>query len=384
MERNNMKKFIICAAAAAMFGAVSCGPQYEEPQSGSPTSFALSFFKEVNKNIPSDQNVLTSPYSAGVLLSMLAEGAEGQTRAEFDQVLGGSLYKAEDLGSNDTLTVDSANSIWVSDNFSVRNRYVSLLEKDFDAFITTQNFADPATVRAINNWCAEHTSDKILEIIDEISPSDVMILVNALYFNAPWYDEFDPEHTEDAVFHGKSGDVTVPMMFRRGQYNYIGYQGCKLIEIPYAAGDYSMYILLPPPGMSPDDVIPHISEYALNSAIKLMAPKEVVLRMPKFTLETEMLLNEPLQKMGLESAFSAAANFKGISAMGPLSLSVVKQKCYIDVSERGTEAAAVTSAQVRMTAVRAPQEFTVDRPFIYIIASDEGKNILFAGKTVNL
>lgn len=379
-----MKKFIICAAAAAMFGAVSCGPQYEEPQSGSPTSFALSFFKEVNKNIPSDQNVLTSPYSAGVLLSMLAEGAEGQTRAEFDQVLGGSLYKAEDLGSNDTLTVDSANSIWVSDNFSVRNRYVSLLEKDFDAFITTQNFADPATVRAINNWCAEHTSDKILEIIDEISPSDVMILVNALYFNAPWYDEFDPEHTEDAVFHGKSGDVTVPMMFRRGQYNYIGYQGCKLIEIPYAAGDYSMYILLPPPGMSPDDVIPHISEYALNSAIKLMAPKEVVLRMPKFTLETEMLLNEPLQKMGLESAFSAAANFKGISAMGPLSLSVVKQKCYIDVSERGTEAAAVTSAQVRMTAVRAPQEFTVDRPFIYIIASDEGKNILFAGKTVNL
>lgn len=384
MERNNMKKFMICAAAAAMFGAVSCGPQYEEPQSGSPTSFALSFFKEVNKNTPSDQNVLTSPYSAGVLLSMLAEGAEGQTRAEFDQVLGGSLYKAEDLGSNDTLTVDSANSIWVSDNFSVRNRYVSLLEKDFDAFITTQNFADPATVRAINNWCAEHTSDKILEIIDEISPSDVMILVNALYFNAPWYDEFDPEHTEDAVFHGKSGDVTVPMMFRRGQYNYIGYQGCKLIEIPYAAGDYSMYILLPPPGMSPDDVIPHISEYALNSAIKLMAPKEVVLRMPKFTLETEMLLNEPLQKMGLESAFSGAANFKGISAMGPLSLSVVKQKCYIDVSERGTEAAAVTSAQVRMTAVRAPQEFTVDRPFIYIIASDEGKNILFAGKTVNL
>ena len=379
-----MKKFMICAAAAAMFGAVSCGPQYEEPQSGSPTSFALSFFKEVNKNTPSDQNVLTSPYSAGVLLSMLAEGAEGQTRAEFDQVLGGSLYKAEDLGSNDTLTVDSANSIWVSDNFSVRNRYVSLLEKDFDAFITTQNFADPATVRAINNWCAEHTSDKILEIIDEISPSDVMILVNALYFNAPWYDEFDPEHTEDAVFHGKSGDVTVPMMFRRGQYNYIGYQGCKLIEIPYAAGDYSMYILLPPPGMSPDDVIPHISEYALNSAIKLMAPKDVVLRMPKFTLETEMLLNEPLQKMGLESAFSAAANFKGISAMGPLSLSVVKQKCYIDVSERGTEAAAVTSAQVRMTAVRAPQEFTVDRPFIYIIASDEGKNILFAGKTVNL
>ena len=375
---------MICAAVAAMFSAVSCGPQYEEPKGGSQTDFALSFFKAVNQNTPSDQNLLLSPYSAGVLLSMLAEGAEGQTREEFNEVLNGSLYKAEDLGSNDTITVNSANSIWISDNFSVRNRYVSLLEKDFDAFITTENFADPATPQVINNWCAEHTSDKILKIIDRISPSNVMILVNALYFNAPWHDEFNPEYTEDAVFHGKSGDVTVPMMFRRGQYNYIGYQGCKLIEIPYAAGGYSMYILLPPPGMSPDDVIPYISEYALNSAIKLMSPKEVMLRMPKFKIETEMLLNEPLQKMGLESAFSSAANFKGISAMGPLSLSVVKQKCYIDVSEKGTEAAAVTSAQVRMTAVRAPQEFTVDRPFIYIIASEGGKNILFAGKTVNL
>lgn len=375
---------MICAAVAAMFSAVSCGPQYEEPKGGSQTDFALSFFKAVNQNTPSDQNLLLSPYSAGVLLSMLAEGAEGQTREEFNEVLNGSLYKAEELGSNDTITVNSANSIWISDNFSVRNRYVSLLEKDFDAFITTENFADPATPQVINNWCAEHTSDKILKIIDRISPSNVMILVNALYFNAPWHDEFNPEYTEDAVFHGKSGDVTVPMMFRRGQYNYIGYQGCKLIEIPYAAGGYSMYILLPPPGMSPDDVIPYISEYALNSAIKLMSPKEVMLRMPKFKIETEMLLNEPLQKMGLESAFSSAANFKGISAMGPLSLSVVKQKCYIDVSEKGTEAAAVTSAQVRMTAVRAPQEFTVDRPFIYIIASEGGKNILFAGKTVNL
>lgn len=384
MERNNMRKILMSAAVAALFGAVSCGPQYVEPKEGSQTGFALSFFKRVNQDTPEGENVLVSPYSAGVVLSMLAEGAEGQTRVEFDDVLNGSLFKAEDLGNNDTLTVNSANSIWISDNFSVRNRYVSLLEKDFDAFITTQNFADPATVRAINNWCAEHTSDKILEIIDSLSPSDVMVLVNALYFNAPWYDEFNPEHTENAVFHGKSGDVTVPMMFRRGQYNYVEYQGCKLIEIPYAAGGYSMYVLLPPPGMSPDDIIPHISEYALTSALNMLAPREVVLRMPKFTLETEMVLNKSLQRMGLKTAFSPAADFKGISAMGPLSLSIVKQKCYIDVNEKGTEAAAVTSAQVRLTSVRVSQEFTIDRPFVYIIASDGGKNILFAGKTVNL
>ena len=378
-----MKSILSILLITSLF-VISCGPTYEKPTDASETAFAISFFKNVNAVTPKVENVVVSPYSAAVALSMLAEGAQGQTRVELDNALGGMLFKAEDLGSNDTVVVKSANSVWIDDNFSPRNRYVSLLEKDFDAFLTTLNFADPATLRAINNWCAENTAGKITEILDRLDPSNVMVLINALYFNAPWKDKFNPENTEDAVFHGKSGDVTVPMMFRRGRYNYIGYQGCKLIEIPYAAGGYSMYILLPPPGMSPDDVIPHITEYALNSAIKLMAPKEVMLRMPKFKLETEMLLNETLQHMGLKSAFSAAADFKGISAMGPLSLSIVKQKCYIDVSERGTEAAAVTSAQVRMTAVRPSEEFTVDRPFIYIIASEEGKNILFAGKTINL
>lgn len=379
-----MKRFVIMAAVTAILGAASCGPKYVKPQDGSQTGFALSFFRKVNLDTPSGQNVLVSPYSAGVVLSMLAEGAEGQTRTEFDDVLNGSLFKAEDLGNNDTLTVNSANSIWISDNFSVRNRYVDLLDKDFDAFVTTQNFADPATVHAINNWCAEHTSDKILEIVDEISPSDVMILVNALYFNAPWHDEFNPDNTREAVFHGQSGDSTVQMMSRRGTYNYAEYQGCKLIEIPYAAGGYSMYVMLPPSGLAPDDLIPHIGESALEAALGMLAPKEVILRLPKFTLETEMLLNNTLQHMGLKTAFTAAADFKGISAMGPLSLSMVKQKCYIDVSEKGTEAAAVTSAHVRMTSVRLTEEFTVDRPFIYMIASDGGKNILFAGKTVNL
>ena len=85
--------------------------------------------------------------------------------------------------------------MWISVNFSVRNRYVSLLEKDYDAFVTTQNFSDPATVKAINNWCSENTAGKITEIIDELSPNDVMVLINALYFNAPWAEAFDEKNT---------------------------------------------------------------------------------------------------------------------------------------------------------------------------------------------
>ena len=165
---------------------VSCGPRYDEPVEASQVGFAVSFFKNVNAVEPKNANVVVSPYSAAVALSMLAEGAEGQTKAEFNKALDNILYKADDLGSNDTVIVKSANSLWLDDNFSPRNRYVSLLEKDFDAFIDVENFASPVAMQAINNWCSEHTNGKITEIIDRLDPSTVMVLVNALYFNAPW------------------------------------------------------------------------------------------------------------------------------------------------------------------------------------------------------
>ena len=159
-----------------MLSSAACGTAYEKPAEGSSTGFALSFFKEVNRNVKPGENVVVSPYSAGVVLSMLAEGAEGETRVEFDNALNGCLFKAEELG-DEKVVVESANSVWVSDDFSVRNRYVDLLSNDFNAFITTQNFADPATLKAINNWCAENTSGKITEIIDRLGPDMVMVLV---------------------------------------------------------------------------------------------------------------------------------------------------------------------------------------------------------------
>ena len=123
---------MLAAAVAAMFVVVSCGEQYEKPIEGSRIGFALSFFKNVDKTAKPGEKIVVSPYSAGVALSMVAEGAQGQTRVEFDNALNGCIFKAEDLGSNDTVTVKSANSVWVTDDFSIRNRYVALLEKDFD------------------------------------------------------------------------------------------------------------------------------------------------------------------------------------------------------------------------------------------------------------
>ena len=381
--KTNLKLLMIMAA---LTGISACGPQYQEPTEGSDIGFALSYFQKVNETVKYDENLIVSPYSAGVALSMLAEGAEGETKAEFADALNGCLFKAEDLGGGEDLIVKSANSIWVDDNFSLRNRYVDLLEKDFDAFITTQNFADPATVKAINNWCAENTEGKISKIIDELGRGTVMVLLNALYFNAPWEYAFDPAQTTDKVFHGISGDSEVPMMTRKARFMYAEYQGCQMVRLPYNGERYAMYIVLPPANMDVNSVIPYISESAYDAAMGMLAAGEVIVEMPKFKLEASFLLNDALEKMGIQTAFSGAADFTGISAMGPLSLSQVKQKCYIDVSEKGTEAAAVTSAQVRLTSV-APSRvmrMTVDRPFLFFIADTQAENILFAGKIVDL
>ena len=383
-----MKRFLLNAAAVFVMAAmVSCGSQPEAPAPGSRTGFALSFFKNVNSIAERGENIVVSPYSAGVALSMLAEGAEGETRTEFDNALNGCIFKAENLGNNDTVTVKSANSIWVDDDFSIRNHYVSLMQKDFDAFITSLSFSDPATVKAINNWCAENTNGKIDEILDKLDPSAVMVLVNALYFNAPWEDEFDKSLTKEVEFHGVTETSKVQMMSRNARMNYAEYYGCQMVELPYAGNRYSMYVVLPPENMNTDDVMQYLSESIYEMALGMLQPRQVKFKMPKAKVETSMILNPALKSMGIRTAFTPAADFKGIAVMGPLVLDLVKQKCYIDITEKGTEAAAVTMAQIRLTSARpepAPVEMTVDRPYLFVIADKINDNILFAGKIVNL
>lgn len=376
----------ILLAVSAVSVLASCGPDYEKPTEGSQKGFALSFFKSVDEVTTPGENLVVSPYSAGVALSMVAEGAEGQTRVEFDNALNGCLFKAEDLGSNDTVIVKSANSVWVTDDFSLRNRYVDLLQKDFNAFITTQNFADPATVKAINNWCAENTEGKITEIVDKLGPGMVMLLVNALYFNAPWVDPFPERNTKDGVFHGYAADSQVAMMSRTCRSNYAEFQGCQLVELPYEGNRYSMFVVLPSEELGVDKMLSYVNETIYDKAMSMMQPAKVRLTMPKIRLETSMILNKALQNMGVKTAFTSAADFTGIAEMGPLVLDQVKQKCYIEISEKGTEAAAVTSVGVRLTSARPEPvvTMTVDRPYLFFIADRNNGNILFAGKVVKL
>lgn len=378
------KTFLLAALTTAAL--VSCGPDYKESAAkpGSEIAYSMSFIKNVVANVDANENLVISPYSAGVALSMLAEGSAEQTKAEFEKALNGCVFKAEDLGGNDTVIVNSANSLWLDDNFTLKEDYVSTLKKDYFADAYALDFTDPATVKAINKWCADNTNEKITDIIDRLGPSVVMVLANALYFNAPWLDPFDKSFTAKADFNGSVKKTEVDMMYRKAVMNYAEYQGCQLVQLPYKGGRYSMYVLLPPAGMNINDAVSYLSEEAYNVALKSLAPQEVLLRMPKAKLETSIVLNETLKDMGVESAFSASADFTGMADKGQLVLDQVKQKCFVEISEQGTEAAAVTVAQVRLTSAREPmfKTMTVNRPYMFFIADNE--NILFAGKVMNL
>ena len=380
-----MKKILL--ALAALAALASCGPKYEQPVEASQTGFAISLLQNVNAVTPANENVVVSPYSAAVALSMLAEGAEGKTREELDNALGGVLYKAEDLGGGEDMTVKSANSVWLDDNFSPRNRYVNLLEKEFAAFIDVEDFASSTALKAINNWCSENTNGKITQILDRLDPSNVMVLINALYFNAPWENEFDAALTRERDFNGVSKKSQVKMMNTKGYYMYGEYQGLQMIQLPYLGREYAMYVVLPPEGADMDKLLSKMEPSAYAAAMDMLSQQEVSLFLPKFKVETSMNLNEPLQRMGVKTAFTSAADFSGIAEMGPLVLDQVKQKCYMDVSEKGTEAAAVTAVQIRLTSARPVKKvpvMMVDRPFFFVIADGENHKTLFAGKIVNL
>ena len=382
-----IRNMILAASVAAVCCLASCGQKDVPPAEGSRTGFALSFFKQVNRLSKPSENIVVSPYSAGAALSMLTEGAMGQTKVELDNALNGCLFKGQLPDGGDSVVVKSANSVWIDSDFSVRNRYVNLLQKDYDALVETLRFSDPATVRAINNWCSENTEGKITEIVDRLTPGDVMFILNALYFNAPWEDKFDPALTAKADFRGVSGIRQVDMMARKGRYNYTEFQGCQMIELPYLGSSYSMFVVLPPENMKIESMLPYVNENVYKQALGMLTPSEVRFKMPKVKMETEMILNDVLMGMGVRTAFTGAADFKGIAETGPLVVSQVKQKCYIDIAEPGTEAAAVTSIGVRLTSVRPEvnlKVMTVDRPYVFFIADKESDDILFAGKIVNL
>lgn len=345
--------------------------------------FGLNLFSKAvaDKKLVSG-NVVVSPYSAGMALSMLADGANGVTKDELKSALSNAVYSGDFLKSTKNTTISSANSIWIKDGFSVKENYIANLENSYKAQINVRDFSDNGTVKEINKWCSNKTAGRIPQIIDEISPDQVMFLLNALYFKSSWASAFDKKNTFDAEFHGENGDAKVPFMHQTETFTYGEVEGNQYVVLPYKSDEYRMVICLPSENAEISTLLGALDADTFRNAVFSRRTAKVALSLPKFRVNTALTLNGILRALGVQAAFTGAADFSGITGSS-VAVDEVRQKCFVEVSEEGTEAAAVTSVGVRLTSVMPedrPVVMNVNRPFVFAIVDSETADILFAGK----
>lgn len=359
---------------------------------GASNEFGAELFQRVVAGDVRD-NVILSPLSASMALGMTLNGAATTTFDGMSTALGfGGLTQGEINDSYRTLielltdldpqvTFEIANSIWAKEGFPFHDAFFQAVQDAFDARVESRDFTDPATVTAINGWVDDHTHGLIDSIVDGLDPADVMLLLNAIYFEAEWSQRFDASETRPAPFHRDDGaTVTVDMMHVEDPPVRVGYgPGYRAVELPYGGQAFSMLVLVPTGPSTARDLVADLDSQAWTELTESLRDGELAyVDLPKFTLSYDGSLNEPLQDMGMQEAFGPGADFTNLSPLGDqLCISAVRQKTFIEVDERGTRAAAVTAVIISETSL--PSGFEVDRPFVFALRERLSGTLLFVG-----
>lgn len=343
-------------------------------------------------------DVAFSPLSLSLALAMAAEGAEGQTWQQFADVIGWDTATKEEVGAyyqkmveglvkaDESVQFTSANSFWVRKNLQLRSAYSSLLKDYFQAESNEVDFSLPATLEQINKWCSDKTEGKIPEMLSELDPDTALMLINALLFKAPWALTWDIE--KDRNFTAASGTKVKKdyLYVKDQQLTYGDFGDFELVRAPYGNTAYQMDIILPKEGKTLTEILPQVESEAVNYSLK---PTEVTLHLPKWSTDysTGDALIPALKAQDLTLPFDRQkADFSGISEQ-PLYINLIQQKVKIDVTEKGTEFAAVTVVGFLDNSV-GPVTYpkvTVDvnRPFAYTIRETTSGTILLLGTLSN-
>jgi len=358
----------------------------------SEVEFSLDLFLKIQSEFP-DSNLCLSPYSAYVCLAMAANGANGSNLLEFLNVLGLSRNNIDAVNQvvvdlrDSLLNADpitkftSVNSLWYNNNWQVYGDYQSDLREYYDAKVSGLDFGNSSSVDTINDWVSYHTNDKIKELVDDITPSDICFLINAVYFNGQWTQVFNRDNTWIKVFYLPNGEYTeCNLMDVTGVFNVFYDDKIIATELPYGNKAFAMYVFMP--RKSSQTLADFYEENLLGqwSAIRdKFLPDTTRIKLPQFSIENDYELKTYLNNMGLIEAFKSSADFSKMGP-GPLWFSKVRQKTFIDVNEDGTEAAAATA----MTGTTGmPPPYSYNRPFIYVIADKATGTIIFIGQVTD-
>lgn len=353
------------------------------------SNFSLSLFRESIKKDTS--NDLISPLSATLCLAMLANGANGNTKTQMENVLGmntdalnKSLYGyVSKLYTSDSCKVNLANSIWF------RNTYQDQISKNFlqtnadwyNAQIYSTPF-DNTTVKDINNWVKHYSDGMIDSILNKISPSTVMYLINALTFDAKWETKYEKDQIRENLFTNYDKSQTTTEMMYSEESIYLSGEGVQGFAKNYAGGQYSFVALLPEENKDIYDYAASLNGEAWRSLWKNKENTAVRVAIPEFRYDRQRSLIDVLQNLGMTDMFDETlADFSGLAPKDFLYCSEINQKVFIEVDRNGTKAAAITWAGMNKSSAMIEDQKTVylDRPFLYAIADNHTGLPLFLG-----
>ncbi len=364
------------------------------------SAFAFDLYQALRER---DGNLFYSPYSISLALAMTYAGARDETEQQMADTLRFTLpqgrlhpaFNALDLElatrgegakgkDGEGFRLNIVNAIWGQKDYEFLDEFLDILAENYGAGLRLLDFVNaPEESRTtINDWVTDQTEGKIEDLIPQgvIDALTRLVLTNAIYFNAAWLNPFSEDATVDGIFHLPDGtEVTAPMMSQTKSFGYAEGSGYQVVELPYDGREISMVILLPEEGQFKG------FEGSLDAALAAsivsdLAYRQVVLTMPKFEFESELGLGDTLAQMGMPIAFSAAADFSGITGDRSLLISGVLHKAFVSVDEAGTEAAAATTVGTGTGMPPEPVEVTLDRPFIFMIRDIETNAVLFAGR----
>lgn len=347
-----------------------------------------------------DENVLISPLSIQLALAMTANGADGNTKAEMEALLGGEisledlneyLYSyVNNLPSAEKYKLQIANSIWFRDDEGRLQVEKGFLQKNADYYGAQAYKAvfDDQTLKDINNWVKDHTDGMIDSILDQIDEDAVMYLINALVFDAEWQHVYDKSDVYKGKFTNIGGTEKQVDMMHSEETVYLQDENAIGFMKPYSGSKYNFAVLLPNEGVDIYEYIAGLTGESLMETLSTPQLGMVMATLPKFSYEYELTMNDVLKELGMPSAFSGdTADFSKMapSSRGNIYIGDVLHKTFISVDELGTKAGAVT--KVQMNDESAPMSewvVTLNRPFVYMIIDNKTNLPVFIGTVMDV
>jgi serine protease inhibitor len=365
----------------------------------SSTSFGFNLFDRLAKQDP-NKNIFISPSSVAIALSMTYNGASGETQEAIAKALELQNIKIDEindynrniqelLANGDTnVELNIANSLWARKDIALEQTFLNKVKEFYQAEISNLDFKDSKAANTINAWVKKNTKDKIDKIVDRIEPDSMLFLINAVYFKGKWEAPFEKSLTKPQPFTLADGTkIQHPAMSRSGEYRYYDAPTFQAISLPYGTGRFSMEIFLPKAKSNLLEFQKQLTTKNWQEWSTKFTRKEGLIQLPRFKVEYETSLKSALQNMGMAIAFdSDKADFRNLSTVKAF-IGEVKHKTFVEVNEEGTEAAAATSIEMKVTSAspseETPFQMIVDRPFFFTISDRQTGTIIFMGAIQN-